>query len=40
MNGTLLTLAMLLLALILLDLSALRFGVSSRHPDDDRPDWW
>ena len=40
MDGTLLTLFLLLAALVLLDVAALRHGVDSRHTGDDRPDWW
>jgi len=32
-------LALILLALVVLDLAALRFGVDSRHLDNERPNW-
>ena len=39
-DGTVLTILLLLAALVLLDLAALRYGVNSRHSGDDRRDWW
>lgn len=39
MDGTLLVPIAGVLLLVLLDLLALRFGVDSRTPAGDRPDW-
>ena len=40
MDTALLTLLVVLAALVVLDVAALRFGADSRHTGDDRPDWW
>ena len=39
MDGSLLVLVLLALALVVLDVAALRFGVDSRPKLGERPDW-
>ena len=39
MDSALVGLVLFVLALVVLDLAALRFGVNTRPGPDDRPDW-
>ena len=39
MDGSLLVLVLLVLALVVLDVAALRYGVDSRPKLGERPDW-